>query len=155
VVELHPGAHPFDELAAALTRVAVTPLTGLVKRLRQDGAGLFRVAADILPAGPAQLLVVIDQFEEVFTLVNDEGERARFLSALAIATTDPRSRVRVVVTLRADLYDRPLSHAGIAELMKAAPSPSRRSRPGTWSARSRARPRPWASRSTPRSWLRS
>jgi WD40 repeat protein/DNA-binding SARP family transcriptional activator len=119
VVELHPGAHPFDELAAALTRVAVTPLTGLVKRLRQDGAGLFRVAADILPAGPAQLLVVIDQFEEVFTLVNDEGERARFLSALAIATTDPRSRVRVVVTLRADLYDRPLSHPGIAELMKA------------------------------------
>ena len=119
VVELHPGAHPFEELAAALTRIAVTPLTGLVERLQQDGAGLFRVAADILPTPPAQLLVVIDQFEEVFTLVEDEDQRARFLSALAIAATDPRSRVRVVVTLRADLYDRPLSHPGIAELMKA------------------------------------
>jgi WD40 repeat protein/DNA-binding SARP family transcriptional activator len=119
VIELHPGAHPFEELAAALTRIAVTPQTGLVERLQQDGAGLFRVAADILPAGPAQLLVVIDQFEEVFTLVEDEDQRARFLSALAIAATDPRSRVRVVVTLRADLYDRPLSHPGIAELMKA------------------------------------
>src|ERR687892_563205 len=119
VVELHPGAHPFEELAAALTRIAVTPLTGLVERLQQDGVGLFRVAADILPTPPAQLLVVIDQFEEVFTLVEDEDQRARFLSALAIAATDPRSRVRVVVTLRADLYDRPLSHPGIAELMKA------------------------------------
>jgi WD40 repeat protein/class 3 adenylate cyclase len=119
VVELHPGAHPFEELAAALTRIAIAPLPGLVERLEQDGTGLCRVAAEILPAGPAQLLVVIDQFEEVFTLVEDEELRARFLSALAIAATDPRSCVRVVVTLRADLYDRPLSQPSIAELMKA------------------------------------
>jgi hypothetical protein len=152
VVEMHPGAHPFEELAAALTRIAVTPLTGLVERLQQDGAGLFRVAADILLAGPAQLLVVIDQFEEVFTLVDDEDWRARFLSALATAATDPRSRVRVVVTLRADLYDRPLSHPGIAELMKTRTAAVTPRCPGTWSARSQARPRRWASASTRRSW---
>ena len=118
VVEMHPGAHPFEELAASLTRIAVTPLPGLVEGLQRDGAGLFRAAADILPTPPAQLLVVIDQFEEIFTLVDDEDQRARFLGALATAATDPRSRVRVVVTLRADLYDRPLSHPVIAELMK-------------------------------------
>jgi WD40 repeat protein/DNA-binding SARP family transcriptional activator len=117
VVEMHPGAHPFDELAASLTRIARTPLPGLVERLQQDGAGLLR-AADILPAPGAQLLLIIDQFEEAFTLVDDEDQRARFLSAVATAATDPCSRVRVVVTLRADLYDRPLSHPGIAELMK-------------------------------------
>ncbi len=62
---------------------------------------------------------MIDQFEEVFTLVEDEAVRTHFLESLETAATDPRSRLRVVVTLRADFYDRPLLYRGFAELFKS------------------------------------
>jgi DNA-binding SARP family transcriptional activator len=71
------------------------------------------------PDGDGALLVVIDQFEELFTLVEDEDVRQRYLAALTDAVTDGDGRVRVVITLRADLYDRPLGYPGFAELIRA------------------------------------
>jgi len=117
-LEMHPGPHPFEELGAALMRIAVDPPSGLGARLEQGGDAIVHVAEAILPP-EAELLLVIDQFEELFTLVDDERRRARFLSTLVTAVTDPRSRLRVVVTLRADFYDRPLSYKGFADLVLA------------------------------------
>ena len=37
---------------------------------------------------------------------------------LVSAVTDDQSRIRVVVTLRADFYDRPLQHRGLGELLR-------------------------------------
>ena len=62
---------------------------------------------------------MIDQFEEVFTLVEGEDVRTHFLDSLEAAATDPHSRLRVVVTLRADFYDRPLLYRGFAELFRS------------------------------------
>ena len=59
---------------------------------------------------------MIDQFEELFALVDDE-QRDRFLSSLIALATDPRGRSRVLVTLRADFYDRPLLHPAFGRLM--------------------------------------
>src|SRR5262249_21355374 len=67
----------------------------------------------------SELLLVIDQFEELFTLVEDERERDYFLSILVAAVSDPRSRVRVLITLRADFYDRPLRYGSLGELVRA------------------------------------
>jgi serine/threonine protein kinase/ABC-type glycerol-3-phosphate transport system substrate-binding protein len=115
IVDLIPGPHPFDELAAALTRIAVDPRPDLADRLR-DEDGLVRVAEELVPDG-AELVVVIDQFEEVFSLVAAEEDRRRFLAAIAAAAAHPRSRVRIVVTLRADFYDRPLEYPGFGDLL--------------------------------------
>jgi WD40 repeat protein/DNA-binding SARP family transcriptional activator len=119
VVDMHPGTHPFEELAGALLRIAVDPPSGLAERLEREKRGLVRVAREILPADRSELLLVIDQFEEVFSLVDDEDRRARFLAAVVAAVTDPESRVRVLVTLRADFYDRPLSYKGFGDLLAA------------------------------------
>lgn len=48
-------------------------------------------------------LVVVDQFEEVFTLCTDT-QRAEFLSALAALTDSAQSCVKVVIVVRADFY---------------------------------------------------
>ena len=61
----------------------------------------------VVPDG-GELLLVIDQLEELFTL-SPEAERRAFLEALSHALTLPDSRLRVVATLRADFYDRPLA----------------------------------------------
>ena len=59
-------------------------------------------------------MLVIDQFEELFTLVDDDQERRRFLANLVAALDDPLGRVMVVVTLRADSYHRPLAYTDFA-----------------------------------------
>src|SRR4029079_16897754 len=108
-VELFPGAHPLEELEAALLRVAVNPPESLLAQLREDERGLARAIKRVLPDDAAtELVLVIDQFEELWTLTEDEDVRAHVLASLIAAIDDPRSRVRVIITLRADFIDRPL-----------------------------------------------
>ena len=102
-----PGRHPFEQLEAALTRVSRTPVPTVLEQLTENETGLLRVALRIVAYGPGDLLLFVDQFEELFIL-STERERRRFLDNLVTAVTDPRSRLRVVLTLRADFYDRPL-----------------------------------------------
>jgi DNA-binding SARP family transcriptional activator len=116
VTEMHPGHHPFEELDAALMRVAVRPPAGLLDRLESGPRGLLEVADAILLDG-TELLLIVDQFEEAFTLTETEGDRALFLESLRVASADPASRVRVIVTLRADFYDRPLRYPRMGELL--------------------------------------
>ena len=116
VTEMHPGHHPLEELDAALMRVAVRPPAGLLGRLESGPRGLLEVAEVIVPEG-TELLLIVDQFEEAFTLTETEDERALFLESLRVATADPASRVRVIGTLRADFYDRPLRYPRLGQLL--------------------------------------
>ncbi|MER6291136.1 hypothetical protein [Streptomyces sviceus] len=67
--------------------------------------------------GPGDTLLVVDQFEEVFTLCADAEERARFLHEL-LAATDSASRLRVVLAVRADFYGRCAEHGPLAEALR-------------------------------------
>src|SRR6185369_8137481 len=68
VVEMLPGPHPLEELEAALLRVAVNPPENLLQILTENERGLLRAVRQILPADEAvELVLVIDQFEEIFT----------------------------------------------------------------------------------------
>ncbi len=116
IAEMFPGAHPIDELEAALLRIAVRPVPRLHDRLDSGSRGLLE-AVDLVAPGQAEVVLVVDQFEEVFTLTTEERERERFLESLRVATADPESRLRVIVTLRADFYDRPLIYPRFGELL--------------------------------------
>jgi WD40 repeat protein/serine/threonine protein kinase/DNA-binding XRE family transcriptional regulator len=119
VVDLVPGPHPFEELEAALLRVAINPPESLLAQLKDGDRGLLRAVNRILPSDESvELVLVIDQFEEVFTLVAGEEERALLLSSLVAAVLDERSRVRVILTLRADFTDRPLRYVDFGELVQ-------------------------------------
>ena len=117
-VEMLPGAHPMEELEAALLRIAVNPPHSLLELLQRDEEGLYRTVTSLLPDDETELVLVVDQMEEVFTLVEDESARDHFLRSLVAAVQDPRTRLRLIATLRADFYDRPLSYPGLAELMR-------------------------------------
>jgi ABC-type glycerol-3-phosphate transport system substrate-binding protein len=116
--EMLPGAHPFEELELALQQVAVSPPADLLETLERSEEGLAEVVGQILPDDGTELVLVVDQLEEVFTMVEDEQTRDRFLQSLVEATSSPGARIRVIVTLRADFFDRPLTVAGLAELMR-------------------------------------
>lgn len=108
IVKMQPGSNPLGRLQVALNTIAIEQHPDLEGALRQDTRGLSRVVERILPDATSELLLVIDQFEEVFTLLNNEDDRTHFLNSLHQAATAPDSRLHVVITLRADFYDRPL-----------------------------------------------
>jgi len=118
VVEMFPGAYPLEELEAALLRTADSAPAGLLEQLEQDERGLLRAVKRLLADDDSELVLVVDQLEEVFTLVEDEARRTQFLALLERAVMDPHARLRIVVTLRADFYDRPLLYSGFAELLR-------------------------------------
>jgi len=117
-VQFVPGKRPLDQLEVALTRIAADQSAHMHQHLERDNYGLLRVAELILPQNDAELLIVIDQFEEVFTLVEDEAERAHFLALLSTAVSTPHSHVRVILAMRADYYDRPLHYPAFGELVR-------------------------------------
>jgi WD40 repeat protein/DNA-binding SARP family transcriptional activator len=127
VTDMFPGAYPYEELAAALLRVAVERPDDLIEELARDELGIRRVVKRILPPG-SELLLVVDQFEELFTLTAEEETRRRFLAGLTALANDPHSPARVLVTLRADFLDHPLRYPEFGELVRtgmvavAAPS---------------------------------
>ncbi|MEU0413924.1 helix-turn-helix domain-containing protein [Streptomyces griseorubiginosus] len=69
--------------------------------------------------GEPESWVVVDQFEEVFTLCRDRAERDRFLDLL-LAARAPQARLRVLIAVRADFYARCAEHRGLADAMHGA-----------------------------------
>ncbi|GAB4433049.1 MAG: hypothetical protein OHK0015_21370 [Chloroflexi bacterium OHK40] len=121
VVDLLPGADPYAALAAALWKIAPSGIEAddLRALLQADARGLVRAVRLVLPPDQAtELVLVIDQFEELFTLTEDEGTRVAVLDRIVTAVLDERPRLRVVLTLRADFLDRPLRYVDFGELLK-------------------------------------
>lgn len=123
VTTMIPGATPFAELAASLARVATaaratTPTgePGGERLLREEG--IDAALREVVPGGD-DLLLVIDQLEELFTLAEADVQQA-FLDELVRALSAPDSRLRVVATLRADFYDRPLRFRRFGQLVHDA-----------------------------------
>ncbi|MET7413716.1 nSTAND1 domain-containing NTPase [Streptomyces rubiginosohelvolus] len=96
---------------------------GLVPALRDGRCGPVPPAIRILTPGehPSRIgrevfaddaVVLVDQFEEVFTLCRDRQERAVFIDRLAAA------RGRVVIAVRADFYGRCAEHPALASALR-------------------------------------
>lgn len=117
VAEMVPGPRPLAELEEALDRVGVGSTEGLAERLLA-GEGWADPLERVLPPDSV-LLLVVDQFEEAFVSVVKRNHREAFLDGLVSAVGDRRGRLRVVATLRADFYDRPLRRRGLAELVRS------------------------------------
>ncbi|MFF2552546.1 WD40 repeat domain-containing protein [Nocardia sp. NPDC058058] len=99
---LTPGAHPLTALAEALEGSASASS-------QSDSAHTDSVPAQLESAlapradSPRRLLI-IDQFEELFTTCATEREREDFLTTLHTAATRTDDPVSVVLALRADFY---------------------------------------------------
>ncbi len=111
VTELVPGREPFEQLAAALGRVASNDLPDVVGTLTSQSRPLRAVVDEVVP-GHRGVLIVVDQLEELFTQTIDDAERRAFLQMVVDVAQAPDSSVRLVATLRADYFDRPLAYPG-------------------------------------------
>jgi WD40 repeat protein len=106
-----PGTDPMESLAVCLaTRSGASP------EVESDPA--VPVPGTLGPDRP--VVLVIDQFEEVFTACPDEDERLEFIAAIGTLAGRPDAdppRARVVLGIRADFYAQLLDHP---DLVRAA-----------------------------------
>lgn len=114
VVIFTPGRNPFHSLAAALTRLWDADKTGRLVGAAKLGESWSK-GIPLEPAinqalnetlGASRLLMVVDQFEELFTLT-PETERLPFVNALLEVTAS--TPVTILATLRADFYCQAIS----------------------------------------------
>jgi WD40 repeat protein/transcriptional regulator with XRE-family HTH domain/energy-coupling factor transporter ATP-binding protein EcfA2 len=76
----------------------------------------IQLEADQDRAQSERLLILVDQFEETFTLCRAESERVSFIEKLLSLAQEPSRRVTVVIALRADFY----SHCAQYPLLRRA-----------------------------------
>ena len=104
---LTPTSHPLESLATALSQdiASVTSTTSMMDDLQQDGRSLgLHIKRELKTTGASQLLLVIDQFEELFTLCHSEEERTAFINNLLTVSSEDDGHAIIVITLRADFY---------------------------------------------------
>ncbi|MEV7872474.1 hypothetical protein AB0P17_41650 [Streptomyces sp. NPDC088124] len=95
---------------------AVRVLTPGSHPLRTHGSRL--TPAETEPAG-GETWLIVDQFEELYTLCHDTDERVTFIERL-LAARKPDSRLRVVIAVRADFFGRVTEYPGLAKALQGA-----------------------------------
>ncbi|MFI6503107.1 NACHT and WD repeat domain-containing protein [Nonomuraea typhae] len=106
VLVLRPTATPFDELAAALARVPGGPTAAALARelAAHPGQAHLAVRQALTLPGERRLIIVLDQFEELFTQAEiGEETRGAYITALHAIASGP---ALVVLGVRADHWGR-------------------------------------------------
>lgn len=123
---------PTEEPLKSLARAFVNPKAPAIERaeqlqrteafLREGGTGLAHlVRASLMSAQadrPSRLLLIIDQFEEMFTLCHEphaERDRHRFFNCLLNALQEAGDCLSIVIGLRADFFGKCSRYNGLAE----------------------------------------
>lgn len=105
---LVPGSEPLTNLAAVIQPTQADPALALTDAAKVVFAadGLRRETtylANILNAtSPQPALLIIDQFEEIFTLCTDEAARSALINNLLTLVETPAPQHRVILTMRTD-----------------------------------------------------
>jgi WD40 repeat protein len=121
-IVLRPGAQPLADLAASLTVLSANgamqhTLDALVNDPRTLDHAL-RLAHVGRPDREC-LILCIDQFEEAFTLSENDAQRSAYFANIVEAATAPGCPAFIVLTLRADFYQRLAVHPELAQLASA------------------------------------
>jgi uncharacterized protein YjbI with pentapeptide repeats len=136
---LVPGTHPLEALATVLARIATNDLTPVEKsqefervlKTKSDEGnyeGLRRIANALPDIDFSPLIVLVDQFEEVYTcalsLEQTErdafiAERDAFIENLLCAAAEPTKRVSVILTLRSDFLGDTQQHPRLNKLFSS------------------------------------
>ena len=132
IADLHPGTDPIGNLARALDQQGVLrdqPLSEdessfTAATLRRSGLGLVQVVDEArLPAADT-LLVLVDQFEEIFRGLEAGGaivpdDATAFVKLLLAASTQAQGRIFVVLTMRSDFLGDCARFRGLPEAINA------------------------------------
>jgi WD40 repeat protein/transcriptional regulator with XRE-family HTH domain len=107
-------------LIPALSQSPAADRPGLIRILTPGERPAHTHAEALIPQdGEQDTWVIVDQFEELFTLCRVRAERDGFLDLLLTAR-EPNSRLRVVIAVRGDFYGHCASRRDLADAVRRA-----------------------------------
>lgn len=128
IESFRPKSQPFDELSFILVHQLEPELgetrqlieaADLTDALQEGKLNLQQVASRIAERQSGKLLLVVDQFEELYTLCRDSKEQQHFIDALLTATD--QNSLTLILTLRADFYGYVLSYRPFKDTLQQFP----------------------------------
>ena len=106
VLIFRPGREPLARLAEVLSRIPGIAVLAEAAFKSPTADGTFDQLHRLLHSGPeasrSRVVIVVDQFEELFTMCEDSEARTALLENLAFAAMDSDRLVSIVLTLRND-----------------------------------------------------
>lgn len=132
ICRVRPGGHPFHALAAGMAPlmkpdnllrqvISASDKAGLMESLVSGEVSLPQLAHAAGADGAGlRLLLVLDQFEELWTLCADLGQRQAFIDLLVAATSGSHEEapLSVLLAVRADFMGQVLSHRALADALQ-------------------------------------
>jgi WD40 repeat protein len=125
VVSMTPTTRPLAELAARLAALDGRDPASIRSGLAETPRNADLLISEIAGKEAGRLVLIIDQFEEVFADRSEEGrlERAAFIDAVCAAATSPtgprgESPALAVLAVRGDYWDRCASYPQLAPVMQ-------------------------------------
>jgi hypothetical protein len=116
-----PGSDPLESMVVTLSRAVnvgqgAPALAELIEEFQKNEKTLHLIARQSLPgnASDMRLVVVVDQFEEVFTLCRKEELREALIRNLLYAAKVAQGQTLVILTMRADFYGKCAANAELA-----------------------------------------
>lgn len=118
IVSFRPGKNPFTALATALAKVLPMAPYDLEVGLQKDQSFLYKNIETFIQQNPGTRLVIIaDQFEELYTLASFEVKDFLYTLLQAVQLAPGFT---LVITLRADFYGHALSCREFSDALQQA-----------------------------------
>jgi tetratricopeptide (TPR) repeat protein/energy-coupling factor transporter ATP-binding protein EcfA2 len=128
ILRIRTGPEPLELMASALA--SELPMTRredlnsreFVDTMRHSGEGLRSTIASVFSNDDRPVLIIVDQFEELFTFTKDStnnvSDTGRFIDNLLDIVRSKDSRLYLIVTLRSDFLDRCFAYRGLLQLLQ-------------------------------------
>lgn len=130
LVNMRPGAQPFQALAAALIPLIdptlsdvqkITESVTLAQTLQKSEWSLSNIVPILQKHNPKcrRILLAVDQFEELYTSVGDSVERNLFIDkVIGLRNETTENNVTLLLTLRADFFGQVLAYRPLADALQ-------------------------------------
>ena len=120
IAAFRPGERPLANLAEALCPELSCDLEAFTDTLHSGSLGLVKAVQSANPPPGSKVLVLVDQFEELFQFAQRKGDSAQeevkqFLKLLLSAAASDDVEVYVVVTMRLEWLNECSTYIGLAE----------------------------------------
>lgn len=131
VAVLNPGTHPLKALAIMLAKFATGDSVPAQKALefenilwsldkQENFHGLHHIACNLPEIANSPLIILVDQFEEVYTLDQDNNQESdAFVENLLCAASDHSQYVSVIITMRSDFLGKTHQHPRLNKLFSS------------------------------------
>lgn len=128
ILTLVPGKYPLKALANIIARAVTNDplpiskskeIEQILTSRSENGQyeGLLQIASLIPNIRDNPLVVLIDQFEEVYSLCDDNSQRQALIGNLLYAANSPIGDVSIVIVLRSDFVSETQKHEQLSQII--------------------------------------